>query len=88
LRNVPIYYQATGYTERRSLAGGKEVVLRNLPLSVTVTTTRQDDGFLNAIPVSTRPGSIEVALDEDPDYFDDNNHSDLKIQKDGRVLFY
>lgn len=82
--NALITYEAIGYTQRRSLPGGEEIVLRNLPVPVTITTVRQDKGLVDVIPVSSQEGMLEVSLNESKNL--DDNASALRIQKDGQVF--
>jgi hypothetical protein len=84
--NALITYEAIGYTQRRALLGGEEIVLRNLPTPVTLTMVRKDDGFLEVMPVRTsEPGLLEVSLDEDATPLD-KNQGVLRIQRDGQVF--
>ncbi|NHC37380.1 hypothetical protein [Scytonema millei] len=84
--NAIVTYEAVGYTQRRVLPGGEETVLQNLPVPVTVTFTRQDDGFVQVMPMSaSKDGTLEVALDEDANPRD-RNQGVLRIQKDGQVF--
>ncbi|MDZ4870927.1 MAG: hypothetical protein CLLPBCKN_000315 [Chroococcidiopsis cubana SAG 39.79] len=83
--NAIVTYEAVGHTQRRVLQGGEETVLR-LPVPVTVTFTRQDDGFVQVMPMSaSQDGVLEVALDEDANPRD-RNQGVLRIQKDGQVF--
>ncbi|WNN89432.1 hypothetical protein [Gloeocapsopsis dulcis] len=84
--NAILTYEAVGYTQRRVLPGGEETVLQNLPVPVTVTFTRQDDGFVEVIPLSvSEDGVLEVGLDEDANPRD-RNQGVLRIQQDGQVF--
>jgi hypothetical protein len=86
--NVLITYQALGYTERRILAPEAEYTMLDLPAPVTITAERQDDGFLTAMPMSSRQqGLLEVALDEDYTTRD-NAAGTLRIEEDGQVYWY
>lgn len=82
--NALITYEAVGYTGRRSLPGGEEIVLRNLPVPVTITTVRQDEGLVDVTPVSSEQGVLEVSLNESKNL--DDNAGALRIQKDGQVF--
>lgn len=83
--NAIVTYEAVGHTQRRVLQGGEETVLR-LPVPVTVTFTRQDDGFVQVMPMSaSQDGVLEVALNEDANPRD-RNQGVLRIQKDGQVF--
>ncbi|WP_017319107.1 hypothetical protein [Mastigocladopsis repens] len=79
-----INYEAIGHTERRVLSGGEEVVLQNLPLPVTISTVRQDNGFVKVIPTSTKSGLIEFSLDEQSNV--NENQGVVRIQEDGKVF--
>lgn len=83
--NALITYEAIGYTGRRTLPGGEEVVLRDLPVPVTITTVRQDKGLVDVAATSIpQPGLLEVSLNESQDL--DDNLGALRIQKDGQVF--
>ncbi|MBD2307716.1 hypothetical protein H6G17_19805 [Chroococcidiopsis sp. FACHB-1243] len=82
--NTLITYEAIGYTGRRSLPGGEEIVLRNLPVPVTITTVRQDDGLVDVTPIASEEGVLEVSLNESKNL--DDNAGALRIQKDGQVF--
>lgn len=83
--NAIITYDAIGYTQRRVLPGGEEVVLRDLPLPVTITTVRQDGGLVDVLPLSTtETGLLEVTLNESKDL--DDNAGVLRIQQNGQVF--
>ena len=83
--NAFISYQALGYTERRFLVAGEEIILRDLPTPVTITTVRQDKGLLDVVPISTSEGGmLEVSLDESTNLAD--NLGALRIQTDGQVF--
>lgn len=84
--NAVVTYQAIGQTPRRILPGRQETLLQNLPLPVTVTFVRQDNGFVQVMPMSaSKDGVLEVALDEDANP-SDNTQGVLRIQKDGQVF--
>lgn len=82
--NAIITYQAVGYTERQVLQGGEAAVLQGLPTPVTIRMTRQDDGFIEAKPVSTQTGLLEIALDETTSL--EQSDRTLRIQEDGQVF--
>jgi hypothetical protein len=82
--NVGINYEAIGYTERRVLGPGEEIVLRNLPLPVSITTVRLDNGFVQVVPMSTESGMIGFTLDEQRNV--DDNQGVIRIQQDGQVF--
>lgn len=82
--NALVTYEAIGQTGRPTLPGREEVVLRNLPVPVTITTVRQDNGLVDVIPVSSEEGLLEVSLNESKDL--DDNAGAIRIQKDGQVF--
>lgn len=83
--NALVTYEAVGHTQRQALAGGKEIVLRNLPVPVTITMVRKDDGFVKVVPLSSKQGMLEVSLDEEKTPLD-SNQGVLRIQRDGQVF--
>lgn len=83
--NAIISYEAIGYTKRKFIPGGEEIVLQDLPTPVTITTVRQDGGLTDLTPVSTsQPGMLEISLDESRKL--DDNAGALRIQRDGQVF--
>jgi hypothetical protein len=85
--NAAINYQAIGYTENQTLEGGEEHTLKNLPVPVVIRSARQDDGFIKIMPITntSESGKLEVTLNEDPDFYDDNNVGVIRIEEDGQV---
>ncbi|MGF1478171.1 MAG: hypothetical protein ACFB4I_01590 [Cyanophyceae cyanobacterium] len=83
--NAIITYEAVGHTERRYLQGGEETMLTDLPLPLTLTMVRQDDGFIEVKPLASDSGMLEVTLDEEAQPLDDNQGV-LRIQEDGQVF--
>ena len=85
--NAAIDYQAIGYTENQTLEGGEKHTMINLPLPVVIRSARQDDGFIKILPLANqdKDGVLEVSLDEDPDFYDDDNIGVLRIEDDGSV---
>ncbi|GAA6617245.1 hypothetical protein [Scytonema sp. NUACC26] len=81
--NAAINYEVIGHTERRVLGGKQEVILQNLPVPVTISTVRQDNGFVQVIPVSTKPGMIEFSLNEKAN--PGNEQGVIRIQQSGQV---
>ena len=85
--NVPIDYQAVGYTENQTLEGGEKHTMINLPVPVVIRSARQDDGFIKIMPLADkdRDGVLEVGLEEDPEFYDDPNIGVIRIEEDGSV---
>lgn len=85
--NAAIDYQAVGYTENQTLEGGEKHTMINLPVPVVIRSARQDDGFIKILPLTDedKDGVLEVTLNEDPDFYDDDNLGVLRIEEDGSV---
>ena len=83
--NTMIEYQAIGHTGDRDLAGRQEVELTGLPLPVTITTVREDNGLLDITTRVAESGHLEVMLDEDPSLAGGSNLT-IRIQEDGQVF--
>ena len=85
--NAAIDYQAVGYTENQTLEGGEKHTMINLPVPVVIRSARQDDGFIKILPLTDedKDGVLEVTLEEDPDFYDDDNLGVLRIEEDGSV---
>ena len=83
--NALITYEAVGHTQRRYLQSKEETTLQDLPLPLTLTMVRQDDGFIKVTPVSTESGMLEISLDEDRQPLDDKQGA-VRIQEDGKVF--
>lgn len=86
--NAAIDYQAIGYTENRTLEGGEKHTMVNLPVPVVIRAARQDDGFIKFLPLTDTDGkeTLTVTLDEDPDFYDDDNLGVIRIEADGGVF--
>lgn len=83
--NTAITYEAIEYTERRTLAAKKEVVLKDLPTPVTLTLVRPDNGFIQiAAKSATNSGLLEVSLSEGRTLND--QQSAIRIQQSGKVF--
>ena len=83
--NALITYEAIGHTQRRYLQSKEETTLQGLPLPLTLTMVRQDDGFIKVTPVSTESGMLEISLDEAQKPLD-NKQGAVRIQEDGKVF--
>lgn len=84
--NALVSYEVIGHTQRRFLQGGETVSLQNIPAPATITFVRQDNGYVEAIPLGdTETGVLNVSLDEDDRPLDDNAGV-LRIQSDGQVF--
>ncbi|WNZ25610.1 hypothetical protein HJG54_24075 [Leptolyngbya sp. NK1-12] len=84
--NALVTFEVVGQTQRRYLEGGQEVILQGISAPATITFVRQDDGFVEVVPISTsEPGLLAVQLDEDASPLD-ANQGVLRIQQDGQVF--
>ncbi len=85
--NAAIDYQAIGYTENQTLEDGEEHTMKNLPLPVVIRMARQDDGFIkiSSLTDNSEAGMLEVSLNEDADFYDDDNLGVIRIEEDGSV---
>lgn len=84
--NTQITYQAIGHTQQRALAGGKEVMLQDLPAPVTLTFLRPDAGFVKVVPVDSEPGVLSLMLKEATGLND--SHTNVRVQTSGKVVAY
>lgn len=61
--NTTITYQILGNTQQRTLAAREEIMLKALPVPVTVTFLRSDGGLVNAVPIAdSQPGVLDLTL--------------------------
>lgn len=82
--NTQINYEAVSYTGDRVLAPQSEIVLRNLPLPVSLPTWTNNDVLVKMASVQTEPGMVTVVLEEETTL--DDNASALRIQPDGQIF--
>jgi len=83
--NAVITYEVIGQTQQRTLAGGEEVVLQNLPVPVTIATVRQDRGLVDIQPMAmTGSGRIGFSLGASTQL--DSEQGAIRIQQDGQVF--
>lgn len=90
LRNdttTSIAYQVIGNTEQRTLGGGQDVLLRGLPVPMTLTLVRPDGGFVRVTPLASEgTGVLSLLLSGTGDLGE--NIRTLNIQPNGQVLAY
>ncbi|MGB3300869.1 MAG: hypothetical protein WBA76_21595 [Phormidesmis sp.] len=79
-----VTYEVLGDTSRRVLMAGESVMLQAISLPVTITTVREDNGFLSVAATSSVAGLFEISLSQRPDL--DNDQSVIRIQADGQVF--
>jgi hypothetical protein len=85
--NTQITYQAIGHTQQRTLAGGEEVMLQDLPAPATLTFLRPDGGFVSVTPIGgSEPGVLGLMLKEAAGLTD--SQSTVRIQSSGKVSAY
>lgn len=83
--NAFISFEALGYTGRRFLLAGEEIVLQKLATPVTISAVRQDKGLLEVTAVpNSEPGMLELSLNESKTLSD--NLGAIRIQQDGQVF--
>lgn len=82
-----ITYQAIGHTQQRSLVGGEEVLLQNMPAPLTITFLRPDAGLVKVtLMESSEPEVLGVMLNEALGLSD--SQATLRIQGTGEVFTY
>ncbi|MDY6782735.1 MAG: hypothetical protein SW833_09355 [Cyanobacteriota bacterium] len=82
--NAEIDYQVIGHTGDRTLAGDGEVELTGIPLPVTLTAVRQDNGLIDIKTQVSESGELEIMLNEEPNLGGSN--LSIRIQEDGQVF--
>lgn len=84
--NTIVTYEVIGHTQRRYLPAGETANLQSIPAPASISFVRQDNGFVQAIPVPTpQAGLLSISLDEDSSPLD-NNGGGLRIQSNGQVF--
>jgi hypothetical protein len=82
-----VTYQAIGETSPRSLEGGQEILLRNLPVPITMTVQRSDGGLVRIMPmVSDQEGVLGISINAASGLSD--SQLTLGIQSQGEVYVY
>jgi len=82
-----VIYQAIGETSQRSLKAGQEVMLKNLPLPMTLTLNRTDGGLVRLVPMPMNTeGMLDISIKEANGLND--SHLNLNIQTEGQVSAY
>lgn len=69
--NARVRFQVLGITRTRVLEGKADARLTKLPLPVSLTFRRVDNGFLKVTLKSSSAGVLEVGLDETKDFNSD-----------------
>lgn len=83
--NAAVTYEVIGQTQQRTLAGGEEVVLQDLPVPLTITTVRQDRGLVDIQPTAVdNSGRIEFSLGASTQL--NNEQGAIRIQSSGQVF--
>ncbi|WP_013322409.1 hypothetical protein [Gloeothece verrucosa] len=81
--NTVVTYEVIGHTNQRQLLGRQNIELQDIPLPVTITLVRPDNGFLKIIPVSSESDLLNITLQENPNFND--TQGVVRIQKNGQV---
>ncbi len=85
--NTPITYQVLGNTQQRTLAARGEIMLKALPVPVTVTFLRSDGGLVNALPIAnSQPGVLDLTLNGARGLSD--SQTTVRILSTGKVNAY
>ena len=85
--NTPITYQVLGNTQQRTLAARGEIMLKALPVPVTVTFLRSDGGLVNALPIAnSQPGVLDLTLNGARGLID--SQTTVRIMSNGKVNAY
>jgi hypothetical protein len=81
-----IEYQVVGDTEYRTLAGGGEMLLKELPVATSLTFRRKDSGLLQVqFRADDPPGTIVVRVSATDDFALDR--TTLYIDQKGMIFF-
>lgn len=81
--NTVVTYEIIGHTNQRQLQGGEKINLKDIPLPVTITLIRPDNGFLKVIPVSSKSDLLRITLQENSQF--NETQGAIRIQKNGQV---
>lgn len=85
--NTPITYQVIGQTQPRTLDRKKEIMLKELPVPVSITLLRPDGGLIKVIPAKkSESGVLGLMLHEAIGLNDSQNT--VRIKSNGEVLAY
>ncbi len=85
--NADVIYEVIGHTNSRILSGGSKTRLEDLPVPVSLTTIRQDNGFVRVIPQKTNDETLVLVLEEAV-FPLDNPQGAIYIQADGEFLLF
>ncbi|GAB4240831.1 MAG: hypothetical protein Kow00121_67160 [Elainellaceae cyanobacterium] len=84
--NVPITYRATGQTDWRTLMPDAQETLSGLPLPITITMDRNDDGFIAVTPNFIDESTVSISFDEAINRAEGKRA--MRIQEDGQVYVH
>ncbi|MEG4232142.1 hypothetical protein QUA40_08520 [Microcoleus sp. Pol11C3] len=83
--NAVINYQIVGVTQQRTLGEQSEILLKTIPVPITLTYQRPDGGLLLVRPQATAmPGMLQVSFGATTELGTDTKS--LEIQEDGKVI--
>lgn len=83
--NARINYQVIGHTNDRIIYEGNGAELLNLPLPVTITAIREDNGLLDIRDMFPDDGQVEFVLQES-DF--SGSEITIRIEEDGTIFAY
>lgn len=84
--NAQVTYQVIGHTDDRILPGGNEAELLDIPLPVTITIIREDQGLIDIQNMLDEEEGVQFTLQEEGDLT--GSKKTIRIQEDGTVFAY
>lgn len=84
--NAWVTYQVIGHTDERLLYEGSGTELLNLPLPVTITVFREDEGLIDIKDMLGEGEDAQFTLQEEGDLT--GSEKTIRIQEDGTVFVY
>lgn len=82
--NATVSYQLVGHTGDRWLMGEEQVYLTGIPVPVTLTLVREDDGLLKVIPIGSDTDELNITIEENLTF--DDTQGVVRVQENGNVL--
>jgi len=82
-----VTYQALGQTSPRSLNGGEEVLLQNLPVPMTLTVLRSDGGLVSIVPMSNAQENVLGLSFNEANGLNDSQLT-VRVQSQGQVYAF
>lgn len=81
-----VSYQLIRYTESLSLMEEEKIEFLDLPLPVTLTVIRKDQGLIDLKMISSESSMLEIMLDEESNL--SGTELKIRVQEDSQVLVY